>query len=340
MSLYVYRRQGSDGARALADALGGRRWRDQRSPLSTKVRPNDVVISWGEEFTPPAGVRVLNGAPIRNKFTDAQLLMQAGVPTIQVSRTRPATTTTRTIPAGADPALTQWTRAAELAKDFIEDGDFEGNVPRTAPRLRGVDEFITALTTLRQTLATPVPTSRTETVQGVDGEWIGRSNSHVGGNDLLAGTGSDYFARKENIVREYRVHSFLGRSIRAGQKQLREGWTAATTAAPFNPGRQIAHPWIRSWDGGWRIVYDGVSVRNAHRDLAQQALNALNLDFGAVDIGETADGRLIVLEVNRAPGIEGGTVTNYANAIQNWMNGTWTSDFTRTTRQGRRRPTR
>ena len=78
MSMYVYRRAGSDGARALADVLGARRWRDQRTPLAQKARSGDVVVSWGEAVTGlPTGVRVLNGAPLQNKFTQAQALMAA-----------------------------------------------------------------------------------------------------------------------------------------------------------------------------------------------------------------------------------------------------------------------
>jgi hypothetical protein len=40
-----------------------------------------------------------------------------------------------------------------------------------------------------------------------------------------------------------------------------------------------------------------------------------------VDIGVRADGSLLVLEVNRAPGLEGGTITRYADAIRKWQNG-------------------
>ena len=122
----------------------------------------------------------------------------------------------------------------------------------------------------------------------------------------------DYWSKKEPIVREFRVHSFLGRSIRAGVKDLRDGFTSAT-----------AHPWVRSWEAGWRIRYDGVSSRQRHRDLAHAAVRALGLDFGAVDIAEKADGSLMVLEVNRAPGLEGGTVDAYASAVERWLNGEW-----------------
>lgn len=136
------------------------------------------------------------------------------------------------------------------------------------------------------------------------GEWLGRLNSHVGGNDLLNPPGvADYYVKKETLVREYRVHSFAGVSIRGGQKIPRTGIEAP-------------HEWIRSWDGGWRISYDGRALRERHREVAHSAITALGLTFGAVDIGERADRTLLVLEVNRAPGLEGGTIAAYAQAIQ------------------------
>lgn len=140
--------------------------------------------------------------------------------------------------------------------------------------------------------------------------WIPRSNSHQGGNDLRRPpTSPDFWVLREAIVREFRVHSFLGRAIRSVVKVPRENFR--------NPS-----DWIRSWDSGWRMIWQDGAVRQRHRDIAHQAVSALGLDFGAVDIGELADGTLIVLEVNRAPGIEGSTLEAYANAIEGWASGT------------------
>ena len=138
-------------------------------------------------------------------------------------------------------------------------------------------------------------------------EWLPRTFNHAGGNDLLVPQRQvDFFSKLENLVREYRVHWFNGRSLRAGQKVPRD--------------RVKQHPWIRSWDGGWKISYDGFSSSKKMRKLARKACEALELDFGAVDIGETDTGKLIVLEVNRAPGLEGNTITAYANAIKEYAN--------------------
>lgn len=325
MPNYVYRRNISESATLLADALGFRRWRDQRTPLTTRATTGDRVISWGEQFA-KAGVLVLNGGALRSKLTDAEVLAAAGVPTIAVSRTRPVVTPVE-VPAGPDPAVAAFNRAQELAEDFVEE-EVGTTVNRSAPRIRGVEELSTAFSNLLTAMRTPAPVATTTTPTDT-AEWLGRSSSHVGGTDLMRNNASDYFVRKEQLTREFRVHSFLGRSIHAGVKVPRPGFA--------NP-----HAWIRSYDGGWMISYDGDTVRQAHRDLAHRAIEALGLDFGAVDIGEKADGTLIVLEVNRAPGIEGGTLAAYTRAIGRWTSGEWaTRQPVRTDRPAttaRRRP--
>lgn len=150
--------------------------------------------------------------------------------------------------------------------------------------------------------------------------WLPRMNNHVGGNDLLTPPARpDFWVRKENIVREFRVHSFLGRSIRAAVKVVRDGMKMGGAVGDMDDPRPACHPWIRSWDGGWRLSYADGAVKQAHRNIAHAAVKALGLDFGAVDIGQLADRTLLVLEVNRAPGIEAGTIEAYAKAVRLWV---------------------
>lgn len=311
MSIFIYRKKPSTGAQDLAEALDGIRFRARQRPIERAVKNGDVVVCWGEEFTAPAGVRVLNGAPIRSKYQDAIRLSEAGVPTIKVSQTRP---TPRVVPAAPDPAVAQWQALVELLADFpIEPANIDLRSPVTRDALLALG---TAVTRTRTALEKPAP----QPVQEDPGTWLPRMNNHVGGNDLLQPPDRiDYWSKKENIVREFRIHSFNKKSIRAGVKDLREGFTLPTNPAA-RIGNGVAHPWIRSWDGGWRIKYDGVTSKQRHRDLAHAAVEALGLQFGAVDIGELDNGSLIVLEVNRAPGLEGGTIDAYANAINNWIN--------------------
>lgn len=321
MSTYVYRRAGSTGARELAEALGGVRWKGVQVPMGTKARAGDFIVCWGETLAPLTGIQILNGAAINNKFTDAMELQRAGVPTIQVSRTRPTAATTHVAPTGPDPARSVYEEAIEAAVDFQE-----VEFLRTNPVfVSGVRDFSTLLQRLSTALATPIPVPR-PVAPAFDGAWVGRDNDHTGGIDLLNPTAApDYWVRKETLTNEFRIHSFLGRSIRAGKKAHRENFTGTRSA------------WVRSWDGGWRIVYDGVSANQAQRDLAHRAVAALGLQFGAVDIGQKADGTLIVLEVNRAPGLEGGTITSYRDAVRHWMAGEWTTTNQAATRPARRR---
>lgn len=157
--------------------------------------------------------------------------------------------------------------------------------------------------------------------------YIGRMFDHVGGNDLLNPPVSpDYYVYKDLYSHEYRIHSFAGKSIRAGVKTVRDGFTLCATVEDWKrgvqEGRNVAHPWIRSFDGGWRINYDGFTATKEMRTLAHNAVRALGLTFGAVDIAVRASsGEFTVLEVNRAPGIEGNSLVKYVEAVNRWLNG-------------------
>lgn len=301
--IYIYRRGPSSGARELCHALGARRLRNGQNG---RLRAGEnIVVCWGEAWGPtqyPQGIRVLNGAPLQNKLQDALRLAQAGVPTVVVSQTRPVETIA---PDALQPA---W----EAFQDQL-DGLDALEVRRDNPLFHSaILALYNAIKHVGEVWLAPPPAVESA-------EWLGRLRNHVGGGDLLNPPAQpDYWAKKERLVREFRVHSFGGQSIRAGVKKVRDGY--GTVAGMDNPDApNYAHPWIRSHEAGWRISYDAVTITRAHRDLAHAAVQALGLSFGAVDLGERGDGSLMVLEVNRAPGLEGGTVTAYAEAIQRWI---------------------
>lgn len=153
--------------------------------------------------------------------------------------------------------------------------------------------------------------------------WVPRSRHHQGGADLLGlDDHAHYWVVKENFTREFRIHSFDGSSIRAGVKVPREGFVSVPEGQAWQPNSNMIHPWVRSFDGGWRIKYDGFQSTPKLRALAHGAVKALGLTFGAVDIAEVGDGLgLKVLEVNSAPGIEGGTLAAYVRKINSWLEG-------------------
>jgi glutathione synthase/RimK-type ligase-like ATP-grasp enzyme len=104
------------------------------------------------------------------------------------------------------------------------------------------------------------------------------------------------YISEERAPREYRVHIFLGRSIRISRKD----WEAE--------------------DRTWRAVRPGDMDMRKVRQAAKDAVAALGLDFGAVDIlaGGTNNEDVWVLEVNTAPGLGGSMPRVYHEAFTTW----------------------
>lgn len=303
--VFIYRNVGSNGARDLAREAG---WKRCLNP--PPARRGDFVVCWGTPVARTAGVRYLNNVPLQNKYEDAVKLKAAGVATIEVAlQPQRRQIVAAPIVRGGGNIRNFFDKAMEMASDFVENDapDFNSPVFKV-----GINEFRDAIVALDDALRVPGRHEAPREVPAVVGEWLGRRFHHVGGKDLLGLNRQppQYFALKEDIVEEFRIHSFKGKSIRAGKKVIRED-------VPANR----RHAWIRSWDGGWRMAYEGVRGNPELRNLAHAAVTALGLDFGAVDIGKRRNGTFFVLEVNRAPGIEAGTVTKYKEAIQEWMQG-------------------
>lgn len=102
----------------------------------------------------------------------------------------------------------------------------------------------------------------------------------------------EYIADAEH---EYRVHIFKGKSIRISEKEFtgQDGnHKEYTTIKPTENIKQV-------------------------RKAAKQAVMALGLDFGAVDILTRGDD-CFVLEVNAAPGLGGSMPKLYADAFMEW----------------------
>jgi hypothetical protein len=291
--IYIYRPQSSNSARTLAEVLGARRERNFER-MCRRLQEGDKVVCWGSYCgLTRNGVQYLNNKDYTNKLQDALKLKEAGVPTVEVAKEKPLP---QAQPPGEDPLVKKWDEAREMALEFTR-----CERSRNPVILAGLATLRHSLSDLQETIMNPPIQPQPIPV----GEWLGRSRNHIGGRDLLNPVERpDYYVRKEEIVREFRVHSFRGSSIRAGVKKA---------------ASEHAHAWIRSLDAGWRISYDGVTIRQVHREIAHAAVTSLGLDFGAVDIAERQDGSLIVLEVNRAPGLDGGTITAYAEAIRKWV---------------------
>jgi len=102
---------------------------------------------------------------------------------------------------------------------------------------------------------------------------------------------------------EYRVHVFKGRVIDVQQKRTRRD-----TFIDYQ---------VRSYNNGWVFCREDCSPDNSVLEESIAAVQALGLDFGAVDvIWNSHYEKAYVLEVNTAPGIVGTTLNSYVAAIQ------------------------
>ena len=81
---------------------------------------------------------------------------------------------------------------------------------------------------------------------------------------------------------------------------------------------------IKNHDKGYVFVRNALTIpwndRKACELEGEKALNALDLDFGAVDI-IYANGKAYVLEVNTSPGVEGTTLDDYVAMLKGLING-------------------
>lgn len=112
-----------------------------------------------------------------------------------------------------------------------------------------------------------------------------------------------YYRKKS----EFRVHVFNGEIIDLIEKRARQD-------KPEN-----FNQYIRSYDNGWVFCRDDIEDIPKVKEEAIKAVQALGLDFGAVDVIWTKNEKAIVLEVNCAPAMEGTTVEKYARAIEQYV---------------------
>lgn len=139
-------------------------------------------------------------------------------------------------------------------------------------------------------------------------------NGHSGRGIVLANTPDEivpaplyveYIPKQD----EYRVH-VVGGAVVAVQRKARR-------VDVENPNWQI-----RNHANGFNFVREGVVAPDDCVVQSIAAVDALGLDFGAVDVVWNERRQMAyVLEVNTAPGLEGTTVADYANAFRNLIGG-------------------
>lgn len=120
---------------------------------------------------------------------------------------------------------------------------------------------------------------------------------------------AELYTAKVDNKREVRIHIFKGQVIDFSQKKK------MSSARLQESGISEVDLMVRSHSNGWVFARDGVTIPDEAGEVAAKAVSALGLDFGAVDLIITSQGRPIILEVNTAPGLEGTTVESYSRAI-------------------------
>jgi glutathione synthase/RimK-type ligase-like ATP-grasp enzyme len=135
-------------------------------------------------------------------------------------------------------------------------------------------------------------------------------NGHSGNGIIIAETQDQlvdaplyvkYFPKKE----EYRVHVAFGEVILIQQKKKRKGYENANFK-------------VRNHKNGFIYAVADVNPHQSVLDNATKAIEALKLDFGAVDvIWNEKKQKAVVLEVNTAPGLAGeSSLKEYLKAFE------------------------
>jgi hypothetical protein len=109
---------------------------------------------------------------------------------------------------------------------------------------------------------------------------------------------------------EYRVHIFRGDVLDITEKRRRNGAGGRESPVVWNHGNEYVY------------CRQGVACPEDVLDASRKAVEALGLDFGAVDVGYyQPENKVAVFEVNTAPGLVGTTLNKYVeklNDISNW----------------------
>lgn len=127
-------------------------------------------------------------------------------------------------------------------------------------------------------------------------------NIYSSGTVVAAPLFTKYFPTRK----EYRVHVFKGTVIDITQKKRRSDTEVNNQ--------------IRNHDNGWVFCHNDIEpIGDTNERIAIDGVQALGLDFGAIDLLIDRNGRAVICEVNSAPGIEGTTLERYTTAFKSYL---------------------
>lgn len=154
---------------------------------------------------------------------------------------------------------------------------------------------------------------------------VARKDSHQQGEDfylvasqrdfeLAQHLGCTHYTTFIPCEREYRIHMFGGSAIGIAEKRMGNSCSSLT---------------IRNLANGWNFKYVDNCDENI-KQISNDVIRVLGLDFAAVDIMRSVNGNIYVLEVNSAPALvierDGGEVERvpmfdkYVLKMREWLN--------------------
>lgn len=212
-----------------------------------------------------------------------------------------------------------------------------------------------------------VEASTTEVAAKLKLPVVGRTNYHQSGKNFwlclsmtqvkeAIAEGAQYFQEYLPITQEYRMHVFgdvfyavVKTKSKDPQKAYVESHAEKIKNSAESAGKQIdeasvkfalekiasrnthSNPLLRSHAEGW--TFKEVAAKTdikALSDVAIAAVKAVGLDFGAVDCGVTEDGKVVVLEVNSGPSLEGTSFTKWMTKFRQFVESKTTGAATKT----------
>lgn len=187
------------------------------------------------------------------------------------------------------------------------DFDREGRVVNNAQAILRAGDKLLAIEQLRQADVRVPEAGRSCPGTGVI---FARRRRGFGGTDIqICGHDpcvvAEWYSTYIPNRREYRIHVVGGKVIRVVRKYLE---LPDDPNGPENPGRE----YVRNHAGGYVFKTPQRKLNKSRLDAAVKAVEALGLDFGAVDLVVDNEGREHVLEVNTAPACSPKTLHAYA----------------------------
>lgn len=280
---YPYK-MGSASGRTLSRSLDATRvYPDRRY----RPRRGDLIVNWGNSTTPnwdalreDVGVKMLN-SPISVKKASNKLLTLRVLEDAEISIPRFTTDRETAQEYNGVYARHELSGNSGSGIEYIAQvgENMAEEVQNYIDRLR---EIVTVSSIVASDLLVQVPTGTPELPL------------------------APLYTERIDTKSEYRVHVFEGKVISYAKKRRREDWE----------GDETNREAIRSYDNGWVFCRENLRRLERIEQIAVDAVEALGLDFGGVDIVKDQDNKEFVLEVNTACGIEGETLEAYKLAIK------------------------